>query len=113
MRSLIVALLFLPLLALAANTGTINFTPSTQNTDGTAIDGPVTYNLYQGIKGAAKTKVGTVAATGTTINTGLANGVEYCWEVTAVARGNESARSNEACKSFPFGTPAAVTITVT
>jgi hypothetical protein len=71
----------------------------------------VTYELYQGVKGAARVKVGAFTSGGQ-ITTGLLTGNEYCWHVTATIDGSTSAPSNEACKRFT-GTPEAVTITVT
>lgn len=97
----------------AANTATINFTGVTQYTDNTAIPATAvkTYDLYQGVKGAAKTRVGTFSSGGS-ISTGLLTGKEYCWDVVAIVDGVSSAHSNEGCKNF-VGTPGAVTITVT
>jgi hypothetical protein len=126
LRALFVACAWLLLLGLAAtaaraqtaNTATISFTAPTQRLDGSAITGTVSYRVYQGLKGAAKTAVGTITGTSTTINTGLQPGTEVCWEVTALetiagVAGPESARSNEACKAFaPGSAPRVVTITV-
>ena len=97
----------------AANQATIKFNAPTKYEDGSTIatGTTITYNLYQGLKGAAKTKVGTVVS-GSTVTTGLQSGSDYCWQVTAVINGMESDKSNEACKAFPFPTPQAVTITV-
>lgn len=101
--------------AAEARTATITFSAPTQYTDGSSIAAgtTITYRLYQGEKGQAKVQAATLTATATTVNTGLAAGKEYCWEVTAVINGVESAHSNEACKAFAFPTPTAVTITVT
>lgn len=122
MKAAIVAMALLVLASVAfsvanaqtARTATITFTRPLQYTDGTDIAAgtALSYNVYQGAKGGAKTKVATITATATTINTGLPPG-ETCWEVTTLANGVESARSNEACKSFAFPTPEAITITVT
>lgn len=97
----------------AANTGTITFTGTTQFTDGTTIPATATktYDLYQGIKGGAKVRVGSFTSGGS-ITTGLLTGNEYCWDVVAIVNGVESAHSNEGCKKF-IGVPNAVTITVT
>ena len=105
--------------AQTANTATISFTAPTARVDTTPIVGTVSYKVYQGVKGAAKTVVGTITTTGLTINTGLQAGAEYCWQVTATetlsgVAGPESGRSNEACKAFaPGSAPGLVTITVT
>lgn len=100
-------------LAMAANTATITFSAPTKYTDGSSIASgtTITYNLYQGLKGASKTKVGAVVS-GAIVTTGLQSGQEYCWQVTALINGVESAMSNEACKAFEFPTPEAVVITV-
>jgi hypothetical protein len=90
-------------------------TAPTQYTDGTTIasSAAISYRVYQGAKGStSKALVGTITSTSTTINSGLQAGQEYCWQVTAVINGVESAQSNEGCKSFAFPTPNAVTITV-
>jgi hypothetical protein len=103
--------------AQAANTATITFSPSTQYTDGTAYPSGavVSYNLWQGLKGASRVKVGTVTSGGS-ITTGLLTGNEYCWDVTTVVTiggsATESAHSLEACKRFD-GKPSVVVITVT
>jgi Kef-type K+ transport system membrane component KefB len=101
--------------AQTTRSASITFTRPAQYTDGSVIasNAAISYRVYQGLKGQAKTQVATITATATTINTGLAAGSEYCWEVTAVINDVESARSNEACKAFAFPTPETVTITVT
>lgn len=90
----------------------ITFTAPTQYVDGSAIDAELTYRVYQGEKGQPKVQVATIGGSPATISTGLQAGKEYCWEVTAVANGVESARSNEGCKSFPYSAPEPVIITV-
>lgn len=96
--------------AFAANTAVLTWTPPTAYTDGSPIVGALTYNVYQGLQGAPKVKVGSPATTATaTISTGLNNGATYCWTVTATQGTNESAPSNEACKTFPLVPPAAPT----
>ena len=99
--------------AFAANTATITFQAPTARTDGTAPTGAISYNVYQGVKGQAKTKVGTITTTTGQITNGLLGGVEYCWQVTAQEAGApESAMSNEACKAFPLAPLQSVTITI-
>ena len=113
-------LLFAGLLLLAAaafaqtaNTATIEFTAPTKRLDNTTITGPLSYKVYQGIKGQAKASVGTITATTSTITTGLVGGTEYCWQVSATeGTGPESALSNEACKAFALAGVTPVTITV-
>jgi hypothetical protein len=103
--------------AQAANTATITFSPSTQYTDGTAYPSGavVSYNLWQGLKGATRVKVGAFSSGGS-ISTGLLTGSEYCWDVTTVVTiggvATESAHSVADCKKFD-GTPSVVVITVT
>lgn len=78
------------------------------NTDGTPVVAPVTYNIYQGAKGAeAATPVATgVTATTWTATTGLSPGTTVCWEVTAVSgAGIESAKSAEVCRTFAPSIP--------
>lgn len=97
----------------APNTATITFAAPTARVDGTPISGALTYKVYQGISGQAKAAVGTISATTSTITTGLLGGTTYCWQVSALEGGtNESALSNEACKTFPPSPPQTVTITV-
>lgn len=93
---------------------TITFTASTAHTDGTALTGALSYEVWQGLKGGTKAKVGTITATNTTITSGLLGGNEYCWHVITVEAGNPtvSAPSNEACKAFAQSAPNTVTITV-
>lgn len=107
-----VAFAFVPE-AFAANAATITFQAPTVRVDGTAPTGAISYHVYQGVKGQAKTKVGTITTTTGQITNGLLGGVEYCWQVTAQEVGGaESALSNEACKAFPLSPLQAVTITV-
>lgn len=90
----------------------ITLTAPTQYTDGTDIlpGTVVSYRVYQGTCGGQKSLVGEITETTTTITSGLEAGQHYGWEVTAVVNGEESARSNEGCKSFRV--PQTVTITV-
>lgn len=113
---LLVACLFLlagVAFAQSANTATIEFTAPTKRLDNSTITGPLSYKVYQGIKGQAKTAVGTITTTSSTITTGLVGGSEYCWQVSASeGTGPESALSNEACKAFALAGVTPVTITV-
>ncbi len=89
----------------AVNPATWSWTAPTTFADGTTIPSTdtITYNLYVGTAGKsseASTPVQT-GITGVTVTTsGYAAGSTVCGEVTAVVAGVESARSNEACKSF-------------
>jgi hypothetical protein len=98
-----------------ARTATITFTAPTQRTDNSTITGALTYEVWQGLKGASKTRVGTISTTNTTVTSGLAGGAEYCWHIVVREAGNAapSLPSNEACKAFAQSGPNVVTITVT
>lgn len=92
----------------------IEFVATTMFTDGDPITTTVSYEIYQGLKGAPKSKVGTISTTTATVSTGLLAGKEYCWHVVAVVAGYPpSDPSGEKCKSFPLPQPNTVTITVT
>lgn len=93
---------------------TITFHAPTKYTDGTPIEPgtEISYRLYQGEQGEDKQHVATLSTTATTVQTGLQPGKTYCWEVTAVINEQESARSNEGCKTFDHLVPESVTITV-
>lgn len=95
-------------------TASITFTVPTLNTDGTAIAGPITYNLYQSSTSGAEVKVASaLKGTPIAVTTGLAPKTTVYFKVSVVdANGNESALSNEVCKSFPASVPGTVTITV-
>lgn len=110
---LLLALASFLAVAQTAPTATITFSAPTTYADGSAIPTGValTYNLYQGAKGATKPKVGSVSSPAT-ITTGLLAGQSYCWQVSAVANGIEGALSDEGCKTFPFSAPGKITITV-
>lgn len=125
MKKLLYLLLLLPGLALAAPTcvvgvsgvapkATLSWTAPPGNTDGSALNTPVTYNLYQGTASGAEAKVATgITSLTTAITTGLLGGKTYYWYVTAVdSLGTEGIASAEVCKQFPNSIPAAVTLTV-
>lgn len=100
----------------ATRTATLTFTKPVKYTDGSDIAAgtAIGYYVYQSKKGEPKVRAATlISATTATISTGLLAGTEYCWQVSAVIQGTESALSNEACKAFAFPTPETVTITVT
>lgn len=87
------------------DTATWTWTAPTAYTDGTPIPSTVTltYNIYIGTAGkgsepAAATQTGITGSSLTT--SGYAAGETVCGEITAVAGGEESARSNETCKTF-------------
>ena len=73
-----------------AATHTASWTAPTTNTDSSTISVPLTYNVYEGLKGAeVKTQSG-VTALAATVN-------GPCVEVSAVEAGNEGQLSNEVC----------------
>lgn len=97
-------------LALAAPpSAAVSWTAPTTNTDGSAIAGTVTYNLYQGLSGALVKVQSAVASTSTTVTTGLTAGTTQCFAVTAVANGMEGPQSTSACAAVPFSVPGAPT----
>lgn len=119
MKKLLALLAMLPFMALAQvvpNQAIITFNAPATRTDGSAVQGAVSYKVYQGVQGQTKTLVGTITATTATINTGLVGPNTYCWEVTATeaapGANTESARSNEACKAFTVRGTVPVVITV-
>jgi len=97
-----------------APTATITFTAPTTNTDGTAISGALTYELFQGSSPTALTPVAKgLTSSPISVSTGLKDAETVYWDVVAVASdGTASAPSNVVCKTFPAGVPNAVTITI-
>ncbi len=107
-----VAALFAASLA-RAGTATLDGTPVTKNTDGSTITVPVTYSVFQGTQGQAnKPSIVTGLTTPHFVVT-LPGGTTVCFEMTAVAGGAESVRSNEGCKTIPNPIPNAPVLTVT
>lgn len=98
MRAIFVALLLIATgLAQAANQAVLTW-------DYDVVTFPtVTFNVYGAEKGQPKAVVATTAAGAktATLTSGLVTGKAYCWQLTAVVDGSESAMSNEACKTFP------------
>jgi hypothetical protein len=92
-----------------SHTVTLAWTPATLNTDGSAVTGPSTFNLYQGTA-APLTKVqsGLTAPTAT-VTAGLTPGTTQEFAVTQVDNGVESAESTIASVAIPFSTPDAPT----
>ena len=88
------------------NAANWSWTAPTTFADGTTIPSTdaITYNLYVGTagKGSEGTTPVQTGITATTVTTsGYAPGAVVCGELTAVVNNVESARSNEACKTFP------------
>lgn len=98
--------LFLAFATAAASGATLTWTAPTGNSDGTAISGALTYNVYQGISVATLSKVvsGLTPTTGV-ITTGLTAGTTQYFAVTAVANGMESALTPAQALVIPFSTP--------
>lgn len=97
----------------SAGTATLNWTVPTTNTDGSAITGPVTYNVYKGTQGQTVKPLLTSGLTGTSYTAAnLAGGTTVCFNVTAVVGGVESAYSNEGCKLIPLPIPNPPVLTV-
>lgn len=75
-----------------------------------------TYNVYRASAACATNPTLTKLASGLTVMTytdsAVTNGSTYCYAVTAVGPGGESADSNEASAAI-IAPPSAVTITVT
>jgi hypothetical protein len=93
---------------------TVGWIAPTKNTDGSAITGTLTYNLYQGPPAGPFVKVASGIAGTSDVVTSLSEG--NCFAITAVETGTassvESALSSTACATIP-GSPSGLTITVT
>jgi hypothetical protein len=103
--------------ATAPLSAVLTWTPSTTRTDGSTITGQVTFTVYQGPTGAEVQLVNFILGSTLTATSGLAPGATVCWQVTETetATGLESARTPEACKTFPAAVtapnaPAPVTV---
>lgn len=103
-------------------TATITYVAPTKNTDGSAITGAITYNIYAAVQGATPVKIGS-GITGpsyvftTPLTSVPAAGVTECFALTSVVAGFESVLSSPlACKLIaapliPNG-PSSITITI-
>jgi len=110
-RLLPLSLAFLASLA-QAQTATLSWTAPTTFTNGSAISGTITYNLYAGVQGSTLAKIQSAITTATTTVTGstsLPAGTTVCFAVTAVVAGVESAQSAQACAAVPLPTPGVPT----
>lgn len=94
-----------------AQTATVTIKPPTTNTDGSAITGAITYNIYQGPKAGPFTK--TVAGTATTVNTIASLTAGTCFEASAIVGGTESGPSAITCLLQPNSPGITVTLNVT
>lgn len=92
---------------------TLRWTAPTAHTDDTPITTPLTYNVYAGVRGAAKAKIGTTSAGITTYIASVPIG--SCFAVSAVESGaGESAQTAEVCMLSVPKPPGAVTfVTIT
>lgn len=98
----------------AAPTASIKFAAPTLNADGSAVTGPVTYNLYQALSSGAEAKVtSALAGSPIAVSTGISSASTVYWYVTAVNANGESVPSNEVCKIFPGSPPGTIIITIT
>lgn len=90
---------------------TLTWTTPTSNTDGTPSSPPLTYNVYQGAKGAVKTATATKLSPLTFV-ADPAKG--NCFELTTTDKdGDEGPHSAEVCApSLPLS-PGAIKIVVT
>lgn len=97
-----------------APTASITFVAPTTNTDGTTVVPPLTYNVYQSTSSGSEVKVASaLKGSPVTVTTGLTPKTTVYFKVSVTdANGNESALSNEVCKTFPASVPSSVTITI-
>lgn len=93
---------------------TVSFSAPTSYTDVTPIAAgtAISYTVFMGLRGQPKTTIASIVTTSTTVTAGLTPGNTYCFEVSATVAGQESAHSNEVCKTFALPVPNAVVITV-
>jgi len=106
MKKLLIALM-LPFSAFAG-TATLNWTAPTTNTDGSPITGALTYRVYGALQGSTKALIGTGISP--YVHTQVPTGT-FCYAVTAVVAGIESAQTPEVCRVIPAPTPNPPTIT--
>ena len=86
----------------AAPSAIISWTAPTTYVNGTPLPATgIGYNIYQGLQGAAKTKVGSTTSLTYTVSTGLVPGTTVCFQVSTTLGTDESVLSNEACKPLP------------
>lgn len=98
--------------AFAATSASISWTGPTLNTDGSAITGAVTYNLYTGAQGVAPEVTSVqkgITTPSATVTTGLTAGATVCFAVSAVVGGVEGAQTAPSCVAVPLPTPGVPT----
>lgn len=103
--------LLLTLLTAEGATANLNWVAPTLNTDGSAITGSLTYNVYRGTSATSLVKIGTSSTTSYT-DANAPVGTDY-YAVTAVnSYGVESVYSNVASKVIAAPTPNPPVLTV-
>lgn len=103
MKRILCLFALLPMASFAGSAA-LTWTPPTKNTDGSNITGAITYKVYRGSQGAAKSVLATVA-TAAYNDASAPDGTTQCYTVSAVVAAIESAQTAEACKVFPLPTP--------
>jgi hypothetical protein len=81
-----------------AGSAALNWTASTQYTDGSHITAPVTYNVYKGKRGTVKPLLVSGLSVRRYVVSPLAGGQRVCFNVEAVVGESKSDLSNEGCK---------------
>jgi hypothetical protein len=91
-------------------TAALTWVAPTRNTDGSPLTGAMSYNIYQGGKGAGKALVSSkVAALAYTADLAKGN----CFEVSSVEGGDEGPHSAEICTGVTFpAAPTGLTVVV-
>lgn len=89
----------------ASLTATLSWTAPTAYTNGTAIQAGtvITYSVYQGTSPTtiSSSPIETaIPATSVTLTAGFSPGATYCWSVTDVIAGYESAKPTPVCKTM-------------
>jgi hypothetical protein len=89
----------------------LSCTPPTQNTDGSAIVGTISYKFYRGTTATSQTTASPVQSSCAYTWTGLPAGTHY-FSATATVGGQESARSVVASKTIVFTPNPPTSLTV-
>ena len=99
----------------AAPTFTITWMPPTQYEDGSPLTAALTYQMYVGASGKEVAYKTPVTSPPYVLVPTPAAGTRICVQVTAIANGVESTRTQEVCSTVPFLAPSfpiSVTVTV-
>jgi hypothetical protein len=87
-------------------TATLVWVYSTTRTDGTAVTGSLTTNIYVGPTGAEVLQPGLTTSGTTATITGAWGGTTQCFKVSETETGGgTSSLTNEVCKTFPLAAP--------